>query len=65
MPERHPRSYLTLSAVAGLHPDDPRIASAIERELEKIERARRRGRTGIARHRTDRLIEFVFGQVAA
>jgi len=61
----HPKTILTLSAVADLDPHDPRIAAAIERELVKIERARRRGRGGIARRRADRLIDFIWRGLAA
>ena len=58
---KDPEPYLTLSAVGDLGPEDARIATAIERELERIDRERNPGRR---RRRVDRLIRFVWGDAA-
>lgn len=61
MPERHPKSYLALSAVPGLLPEDAQVATEIERELRRIDRARSPIRR---RRRVDRLIDLVWRSAA-
>lgn len=53
-----PKTYLTLSAVGETDLDHCRTAAAIERQLERIDRARTHRQR---RRRVDRLIRFVWG----
>lgn len=62
MPERTPKSELTLSAVPDGDPDRDRIAAAIvERYLALIDRATSLNSWTTAEHLIDRLIMFVWG----